>query len=109
MDVLVSIINAIASACIAATLIAAMLSKRIHDGVIVKVGLGCMALGFVVCTLHMLRIGMTDIVGLERSMLFINSGIAVVIIGYVSRCRGAGHALRRLTDWTDIEGPESRP
>ena len=109
MDAVIALINALSSGLIAVALIAAVLSKRVHDGVIIKVGLCCMALGFIVIALHMLRIGAADVRGLERAMLLINSGIAVVIIGYVFRKRTAGHSLRRITDWADLGGPETRP
>ncbi len=102
MDVFVSIINAIASAMIALGLVAAILSKRVLDGVVIKIGLCSMALGFIVIALHMLRIA-PDLQGLERALLLINSGIAVVILGYLSRYRTVGHALRRATDWADLD------
>ncbi len=103
MDFLISALNAMTSLLIAVTLAAMMLSRRIHDGIVIKAGLGSMALGFVVVTLHMLKIGSADVLGLQRALLLINSGIAVVIVGYLVRHRGAGHALRRITDWTDFD------
>lgn len=101
MDTIVSLINGLASGIIALALIAAALSRRVHDGVIIKIGLCSMALGFVVLALHMLNIR-ADVRGLERSLLLINSGIAVVILGYLFRTRAAGHALRRMSDWGDL-------
>ena len=103
MDTFIALINATSSTVIAVGLVAAVLSKRVHDGVIIKVGLCSMALGFIVVTLHTLEIGATDVQGLQRALLLINSGIAVVIIGYLFRYRMAGHALRRVTDWAGLD------
>lgn len=99
MDTFIAIINASSSALIAVCLVWAVLDKRVLDGVVIKVGLCSMALGFLVVSLHMLEISAADVRGLQRAMLLINSGIAVVILGYVFRHRSAGHALRRVSDW----------
>lgn len=101
-DWLISILNGSASALIAFGLAAAVLSKRVNDGVVIKVGLSCMALGFVVIAVHMLRIW-PNVQGVTRAMLLVNLGIAVVILGYIFRYRSAGHALRRITDWADLD------
>lgn len=101
MDTLIAIINAGSSALIAVCLIWAVLDKRVLDGLVIKVGLCSMAMGFIVVSLHMLEIGAADVRGLQRAMLLINSGIAVVILGYVFRHRSAGHALRRVSDWVE--------
>lgn len=103
MDFLISVLNAMTSLLIAITLATAMLNQRIRDGIVIKTGLGSMALGFVVVALHMLKIGGADVQGLQRALLLINSGIAVVIVGYLVRHRGAGHALRRVTDWAELD------
>lgn len=111
MDWLIAFINAASSAAIAVGLVWAVLSKRVLDGVIIKVGLGTMAMGFFVVALHTLDIGAADARGLQRAMLLINSGISVVIIGYAFRRRFAGHSLRRFSDWTQFsestQSPES--
>jgi hypothetical protein len=103
LDLLISLINAGTSLLISTTLVIAMLSKRVHDGIIIKIGLGSMALGFLVVAMHMLKITGADVQGLQRALLLINSGLAVVIFGYVHRVHGAGHAFRRITDWADID------
>lgn len=106
MDVVIALINGLSSGLIACGLIAAALSRRVHDGVVIKIGLCSMALGFVVLALHMAQVvaypDFVNVRGLERAMLLINSGIAVVIIGYLFRRRFAGHSLRRITDWADL-------
>lgn len=102
-DIFIAIINAASSTIIAIGLVWCVLSKRVLDGVIIKIGLSSMALGFVVVSLHTLDIGATDVQGLQRALLLINSGIAVVIIGYLFRFRTTGHALRRVTDWASLD------
>lgn len=109
MDFLISALNAMTSLIIAITLATVMLNQRIRDGIVIKAGLGSMALGFVVVALHMLKIGSADVLGLQRALLLINSGIAVVIVGYLVRHRGAGHALRRITDWADLDDEPMPP
>jgi hypothetical protein len=106
LDLLISLINAGTSLLISATLVLAMLSQRVHDGIIIKIGLGSMALGFLVVAMHMLEITGADVQGLQRALLLINSGLAVVIVGYVYRVHGAGHAFRRITDWADLDAHE---
>lgn len=102
MDTIIAVINALSCSIVALGLISAVLSRRVYDGVIVKVGLCSMALGFICVALHMLKIGQADLQGLARAMLLINSGIAVVIIGYLLRARRLGHKMRRVSDWANL-------
>lgn len=108
LDFLVSWINAGTSLLITVTLVAAVLSRRVRDGIVIKIGLGSMAIGFLVVAMHMLKITGADMQGLQRALLLINSGIAVVIFGYLFRLRGEGHALRRVTDWADLDDLSDR-
>lgn len=99
MDALLAIINAAASGLIALALIAAIVSTRVHDGVVIKVGLIGMALGFGSIALRLLD-GLTnsDAAGLAKSLVLINAGIAVAIVGYLLRRARAGHQVRRASD-----------
>lgn len=110
MDVLLSLINAFACGLIALALIGAVLSPRVHDGVVIKLGLISMALGFGAIALRMTDEVLRNDAGIERALALINGGIAVVILGYLLRKAQAGHALRRMTDWgdLDIQPPEDR-
>lgn len=86
MDLLLSWINAAASGLISLVLIGAILSPKVHDGVVVKIGLICLAAGFGAIALRLLDgIGPDEVVGLERALLLVNAGIAVVIVGYLMR------------------------
>lgn len=104
MDFALSLINAIACSAISLALVGAILSTRIHDGVIVKTGLISMALGFGSIALRMFDGSVEgDGQGLARSLLLVNAGLAVVILGYLYRSRRKRHPLARTTDWADLE------
>lgn len=104
MDTLLSLINAAGSGIIALALLGAILNPRVHDGIVIKFGLGVMMFGFGSIALRMLDgLGPDDAEGLARSILLLNSGIAVVIIGYLTRRVRAHHPVRRTTDWAEID------
>lgn len=107
MDTITSLANAAASGLIAMALLGAVLSPRVHDGVVIKVGLICMAAGFGAVALQMTDGPNTT--GLQRAILMINAGIAVVVIGYLWRVGFAHHRLRRTTDWVDFESRSPSP
>lgn len=107
LDTFTSIINAAASGLIALALLGAILSPRVHDGVVIKVGLICMAAGFGAVALQMTDGPNTT--GLQRAILMINTGIAVVVIGYLWRVGFAHHRLRRTTDWVDFDSQAPTP
>lgn len=104
MDIAFSLLNALACGLISLALIGAVLSPRVHDGIIIKVGLVSMALGFGACALRLLDGSAAgDGQALGRCLLLINSGIAVVVIGFLVRKLRGGHALRRSTDWAELD------
>lgn len=88
MDALLQLINSGACGLIAVVLGWIVLDPKVHDGVVVKTGLICMALGFGSVAL-LLPGGLTEaeVVGLERSLLLVNAGLSVVIVGLVWRAR----------------------
>ena len=102
MDYLLSTMNAIACGLISFALIGAVISPRVHDGIIIKVGLSSMALGFGSIAVALL-FDIANVVSLERSLLMVNAGIAVVILGYILRRMRSRHALRRVTDWNEFD------
>ena len=104
MDTLFSFVNAGAFGLICFALLGAILSPRVHDGVVVKIGLICMALGFGAIALQLWRgIEANDLLSLERALLLVNAGLAVVIIGYLWRKAKVHHPVRRSTDWADLD------
>lgn len=107
MDTTLALINAAASGLIALVLCCLILSRRVHDGIVIKAGLIAMALGFGSIAMRMLDgLRPDDAVHLARSILMVNAGIAVVIIGYLVRKARAGHAVRRVTDWAELDHQE---
>lgn len=104
MNVLLSIINAGACGLISLCLLGAILSPKVHDGVIIKFGLFCMCCGFGAVAL-VLRDGIggaEQMLSLERALMLINAGIAVVILGYLYRKAKLHHPVRRSTDWAQL-------
>lgn len=104
MDTLLSLINGVTCGLIALALLGAIMSKHVHDGIIMKVGLVAMMFGFGSIALRMFDgLGPEDSLGLARSIMLVNSGIAVVILGYLVRRVRAHHPVRRMTDFTDFD------
>lgn len=103
MDLLLSWVNAAACGLISLALIGAILSPKVHDGIVVKIGLICLAAGFGAIALRLLDgIAPDEVLGLERALLLINAGIAVVILGYLMRKSRRHHPVRRSTDWAQL-------
>ena len=103
MDTLLSFVNAGAFGLICLALLGAILSPRVHDGVVIKMGLICMAMGFGAVALQLWQgIDEYSLLGLERALLLVNAGIAVVIVGYLWRKAKVCHPVRRSTDWADL-------
>lgn len=100
MDTLLSLLNALSSGVISLALIGLVLSAKVHDGIVIKVGLISMAFGFGSIALRMVNgLGPEDLYGLARSLLLVNAGLAVVIVGYLLRRSRSGHPIRRASDW----------
>jgi hypothetical protein len=103
MEFALSMLNMAACGSISLLLLVAVLSPRVNDGVIVKLGLIVMCLGFGSVALRMADGSSAgDGIGLGRSMLLICAGIAVVMLGYLTRAFRAHHPLVRATDWSDL-------
>lgn len=100
MDTALLLLNAASCAVITFALLAAILNPRVHDGIVIKVGLICMAMGFGSLALRFVD---HNVHGMERSLALVNAGITVVILGYLWRRASAGHQARRATDWSDLE------
>ncbi len=102
MDLLLSWVNAAACGLISLALVGAILSPKVHDGIVIKVGLICLAAGFGAIALRLVDgVGPDDVIGLERALLLVNAGIAVVIVGYLMR-KALRHPVRRSSDWAQL-------
>lgn len=101
MDTFLSSLSAIANGLISLAIIGAILSPKVHDGVVIKTGLIGMAAGFGALALLMFGgVKPHDATALERSLMLVNAGIAVVIIGYL--LRKARQKPCEKTDWGDL-------
>src|SRR6478752_5742456 len=104
MDLAISLINALACGLISIVLVGAVLSPAVKDGIIIKAGLGGMALGFFSLAMCLFDgLDRADGVRLVRAMVMVNFGIAVCIVGYLVRTWREQHPLRRGTDWVDLD------
>jgi hypothetical protein len=107
MDPNLALFNALGCGAIAAAMVWAVLSPRVHDGVVIKVGLILMALGFGGIALRMLDPSSAPANQLAemlaRSVFLINIGAAVALAGYRWRTRHKPRVRRRATDWGDLD------
>jgi len=104
MDTIFSIVNAACCALISLVILGAILSPRVHDGIVIKIGLIGLAAGFGAIALLMWEgPSPTQVRGIERALLLINSGIAVVIVGFLWRRAVTHHPVRRTSDWADFD------
>lgn len=95
-----AVLNAIVSGLICLLIMALIMHPRVHEGLVAKLGLSCMALGFFGVAV-MSWTG--DWVALPRALVVVHLGLVVVVLGYVLRMRRAGHPLRRVTDFGDLD------
>lgn len=103
MNLLIAWVNAAACGLISLGLIGAIISPKVHDGVVIKIGLISMAAGFGAMALRLVDGALPDdAVGIARALLMVNAGLAVVIVGYLMRKAKLHHPVRRSTDWAQL-------
>lgn len=96
MDQLIIHANGLASGLLSALLLWAVMNPRIRDGVVIKIGLVLMSLGFSATAWHLLAgLSCDDLLPINRARLLINAGAALVFVGYQLHLR-AGHTLADL-------------
>ena len=87
MDAFINMANAAACALIAAALVLVVLLPSIRDGVVGKLGLIIMALGFAGLAVHLHDgLATADYAGVERALLLINTGLVVAAVSLAPRC-----------------------
>jgi hypothetical protein len=86
-----------------------IMSHRVRDGVVIKIGLICMSLGFLgAWGISMQTRSQANIDGLEAVHTLIYIGLIVCVVGYMFRRRReskrtAGNSrARRVSDWVDL-------
>jgi len=91
-----AVLNAVVSGLICLLIMALIMHPRVHEGLVAKLGLSSMALGF----FGIAAMSWTgDWVAIPRALAVVHLGLVVVVLGYALRLRRAGHPLRRITDF----------
>lgn len=101
MDDLLLTFNAAACVLLAAVATWAVLSPRVRDGIVVKLGLILAVQGFAGLGAA-LAMGLPVIVWV-RALALLHAGLLVVAAGVWWRFRQARGARRRASDWMDLE------
>lgn len=84
----------------------AILSCRVRDGIIVKIGLACISIGFL--SLFMLALDPGGRQPLAFANALVHIGLVICVAGYLVRNirkrprAGQGTRKRRLADWVDL-------
>lgn len=88
------------AACVLLSLAAlgAALSPRVRDGVVIKVGLGLMSLGFLGVAAALAAANGFDWVVAIRGLSMVNGGLLVVVAGIGLRWRRTGR-VHRIDEW----------
>ena len=106
----ITLINTAVCCVLAMAATWACLSPRVHDGIVIKLGLIGLALGFAshAWIVHD-GIDYFDAVALARAQLLINAGMVVVIVGWLRRGRpGRPHGPeRRASDFVELDSDRS--
>jgi hypothetical protein len=107
MDSVWTQVNTVVCCLLALATSWACLSQRVNDGVVIKLGLILMALGFSghAWITHD-GIDSYDAVALTRAQLLINAGMALVLIGWLLRGRPGRKRHppeRRASDFVDLD------
>ena len=101
MDKLLGVINVMACGALAAATAGAILSPRVRDGVVIKVGLIAVVLGFAGLGYALAVQAAIEIV--ERALALLHVGLLVAMAGWWLRSRRAPQPRRRKSDWMDLE------
>lgn len=109
MDNLLISFNVLICSGLVVGLMFSVLSHRVNDGIVIKMGLGLMALGFAVSAYAMGNgIDCSDGRTLTRSISCVNGGLLIVVLGYLRRTGYGQKKRRRSTDWVDLDEADRR-
>ena len=110
MDTIVSYINGAASAFLAIAAAFAVLSPRVRDGVLAKLGLIAIAVGFGVAAVVLLADrGCEAAPSIGRAHLLVHVGVTVVVAAWVWRSRLHRQVRMRRSDWMDLDDGQQPP
>lgn len=94
-------INAAASLALALLAAAAVISPRVRDGVVVKLGLILLALGAAGLGIALATGGPMDVA--LRALGLQTAGLFVIVIGVLLRVWRPGPRRRRASDWVALD------
>lgn len=98
MDTILIIFTATSSGALAAAFAWAILTHRVEDGVLIKLGLICICLGLAGTAYHLIDgLSCADLLGLNRARALTQAGMIICIFGYWLYLR-AGRTLSELVD-----------
>lgn len=104
MDSTITLVNFLTCVFMAAVASYGVLSTRVRDGVVVKIGLIFVALGFAGHAWVLYDgLDLTDVVAMARAQLLINAGGVIVGLGWAIRTAGGRHPRRRTSDWAELD------
>ncbi len=99
-DDLVLAVNVLAYVLLATAAAWAVLSPAVDDGVVPKLGLILISLGFAGLAGILTDSGWcSDARLLGRAMLMVHGGIGLLLLGWLLRTRRSRNKRRRMTDW----------
>lgn len=101
MDKLLGVLNVMACGALAAAAGWAIMSTRVRDGVVIKLGLIGVVVGFAALGYSLAVYAPVFII--ERCLATLHGGLLVVVAGWWMRGRRAPAPKRRKSDWMDLE------
>lgn len=81
---------------------ACVMSRRVRDGIIVKLGLVCLALAHLVLAVLYLQVESVPLAYRAAGSLA-HTGLLLMLVGYLFVRKRSGGQCRRRTDWVDLE------
>lgn len=91
-----TVFNIVACSVLAGALGWAVLSHRVRDGIVIKLGLICMALGEGVLAWHLVDgLVCSDLRATNNAQALVHLGLALVLVGYLRHLR-AGRGVRDI-------------
>ncbi len=94
------VFNTLVAGCMAALLGAVVLHPRVQEGLVIRCGLVCMALGFAAMAVVLADgVNAHDLVPMVRAAALVHLGLVVAAAGFLWRFRRGRWAERPITDW----------
>lgn len=97
---LLNMFNTFASLLMAAVCGWAIMSTRVRDGIVVKTGLGFLALGFFGAAAT--GLSRDPLQALVFARVLVHIGLLICVVGYLMRTRRKKTEQRRVSDWANL-------